>query len=108
MAYHGRVQIVIEQEPGSSGVDSVRHEIRMLGGHSVVADKVTGSKDIRLEPFASQAEAGNVQLKRGDWNGTYIDEMCAVPNGKYRDQADASGGAYNKLMSAGSFTIEEY
>ena len=32
-----------------------------------------------------------------DTIGAFIDEMCAVPNGVYRDQADATGGAYNKL-----------
>lgn len=97
---HGNaVQIEIEQEPGSSGVDSISAQIKMLAGFRVHADRVSGSKDVRLEPFAAQAEAGNVELLRGAWNGAFIDEMCAVPNGTYRDQADATGGAYNKLAS---------
>ena len=61
------------------------------------ADRVTGDKDVRIEPFAAQAEAGNVKLVRGPWNGAYVDEMCAVPTGAFRDQADATAGGFNKL-----------
>lgn len=91
------VKVYIEQEPGSSGLDSVSDEIRLLAGFAVQADKPTGDKDTRLEPFAAQAEAGNVALVRGDWNGLYIEEMVSIPNGLYRDQADATAGGFNKL-----------
>ncbi len=99
------VSIWIEQEPGSSGVDSVQDEIKMLAGWPVFADKVTGDKDTRLEPFAAQAEAGNVKLLRGDWNQMYIDELSAVPNSQYRDQADATAGAFNRLSSGVSWLV---
>ena len=91
------VHIYIEQEPGSSGKDSVDDEILLLGAYPVHADRPTGDKDTRLEPFVAQAEAGNVRLVRGAWNAAYIDEMCAIPSGTYRDQADATAGGYNKL-----------
>lgn len=94
------VPVYIEQEPGSSGLDSVKDEIRQLEGFPVFPDRPTGDKDTRLEPFAAQAGAGNVLLLRGPWNGDYIDEMCAVPNGVYRDQADATAGAFLKLVDA--------
>jgi predicted phage terminase large subunit-like protein len=86
-----------EQEPGSGGKESAEATTRMLAGYNVRADPVTGEKDVRLEPFAAQAEAGNVKLVRGAWNSAYIEEMCAVPNGAFRDQADATAGAFNKL-----------
>lgn len=89
--------IYIEQEPGSSGKDSVDDEILLLSEYPVHADRPTGDKDTRLEPFVAQAEAGNVRLVRGAWNAAYIDEMCAIPSGTYRDQADATAGGYNKL-----------
>lgn len=95
--YGNRVRIVIEQEPGSSGVDTIDELIRLLAAYPVAGDKATGDKDVRLEPFAAQAEAGNVHLVAGLWNGLYIDEMCAVPNGFYRDQADATAGGYNQV-----------
>lgn len=97
----GRVDIWIEQEPGSGGKESAENTIRNLAGFSIRADKVTGSKDTRLEPFAAQVQGDNVRLKKGKWNWDYIEELCAVPNGAFRDQADASAGAFNKLVSVG-------
>ena len=98
---HGQVSVWIEQEPGSGGKESAEATIRNLAGFAVFADRVTGDKDVRLEPFAAQAEAGNVLLVKGMWNRDYIDEMCAVPSAQYRDQADASAGGFNKLARGG-------
>ncbi len=97
LKYNNTVKIYIEQEPGSSGKDSVDDEITLLAEYPTHADRPTGDKDTRLEPFVAQAEAGNVRLVRGMWNQAYIEEMCAVPNGAFRDQADATAGGYNKL-----------
>lgn len=102
----GFVQTFIEQEPGSSGKDSVSDEIVMLGQFAVYADRPSGSKDVRLEPFAAQCEARNVRLVRGRWNSAYIDELCAIPNGTFRDQADSTSGAYNKLAVGGDWSVQ--
>lgn len=102
LKYKGEVHIWIEQEPGSGGKESAESTIRNLSGHPVYADRPTGDKDVRLEPFAAQAEADNVKLVRGDWNGGWIEELCAIPNGTYRDQADATAGGFNKLNEAGT------
>lgn len=96
-----RVKIYIEQEPGSSGVDTIDDLVVLLGKFPVAGDRASGDKDVRLEPFAAQAEAGNVRIVRGAWNGEYIDEMCAIPTGFYRDQADATAGGYNRLPKRG-------
>jgi len=87
----------LEQEPGSSGVDSIQAIIRMLAGYSVHADRVTGSKTTRAEPFAAQAEAGNVVLVRGYWNALFLDELLVFPNGQHDDQVDAASGVFGKL-----------
>jgi predicted phage terminase large subunit-like protein len=93
------VKVYLEQEPGSSGVDSVQEIIRMLAGYSVHADKVTGDKGVRAEPFAAQAEAGNVKVKRDRWNATYIDELTSFPVGSHDDQVDGSSGAFMHLVN---------
>jgi predicted phage terminase large subunit-like protein len=99
---HGRkIPQWFEEEGGSSGKDASRAIIKYMAGHIIKPDRPTGSKDVRLEPFAAQAEAGNVKLVRGKWNGEYIEEMCAIPNGRFRDQADGTSGAYNKLARSG-------
>lgn len=97
----GNVKVWIEQEPGSTGRDSVAVLIKLLSGYSVYADKVTGDKEFRAEPLEAQAQAGNVKLIRGDWNDAYLDELCDFPVGKYKDQVDASSGAFNKLALTG-------
>lgn len=103
-----QVGIWVEQEPGSGGKESAEISVQDLAGFPVRADPVSGSKDARMEPFIAQAEASNLSLLRGAWNGAYIDELCAVPNGKYRDQADASSGAFNKLALDRSGALLEF
>jgi predicted phage terminase large subunit-like protein len=95
------VKIYVEQEPGSGGKESADATVKNLKGFVIKTDRPTGDKDTRLEPFAAQAEAGNVRLVRGVWNEDYIEEMIAIPNGKRRDQGDASSGAFNRLQDAG-------
>ena len=64
------------------------------------ADRPTGDKDTRLLPLEAQSEAGNVKLLAGRWNRGWLDEITTLPNGLYRDQSDASSGAFNKLAGA--------
>lgn len=94
------VAIWVEQEPGSGGKESAQLSVRLLSGFPVYTERVTGSKDVRLEPFRAQCEAGNVYLVKGAWNAEYIDELISIPNGRFRDQSDASSGSYNKLALA--------
>jgi predicted phage terminase large subunit-like protein len=96
-ARRGRVDVWIEQEPGSGGKESAEATIRNLAGFSIHAERPTGDKDVRMEPFAAQAEAGNVKLVRGAWNAAWLDEITAIPHGAYRDQGDATAGGFNKL-----------
>jgi len=91
-------EIYIEQEPGSGGKESADATIASLKGFRIRRDRPTGSKDARLEPFAVQAENGKVVLVRGPWNWAWLEEICTVPFSTYRDQADASSGAFNKLV----------
>jgi predicted phage terminase large subunit-like protein len=94
---YGRVRIFTEQEPGSGGKESALTTVRNLAGYPVFKEPVTGAKEVRAEPFAAQAEAGNVRLVRGAWNRAYLDELCSFPSSRYDDQVDASSGAFNKL-----------
>lgn len=91
------VKVWIEQEPGSGGKESAESTIRNLAGYTIKAERPTGEKPTRAEPFSVQVEAGNVRILRGDWNADYIAEMKTFPVGKFKDQIDASSGAFNKL-----------
>jgi predicted phage terminase large subunit-like protein len=92
-------KIFIEQEPGSGGKDSVEATIRILAGYIVEADRVSGAKEVRAEPFAAQWQAGNLRLVSARWNRDYLNEHEFFPNGKYKDQVDASSGAFNRIAS---------
>jgi predicted phage terminase large subunit-like protein len=91
----GAVTHVFPQDPGSAGKDVGRAFIRLLAGFSVKTELESGDKATRADPFASQWNAGNVQLVRAPWNKAFIDEHLAFPSGKYDDQVDTSGGGYN-------------
>ena len=96
------MKIFVEQEPGSGGKESAEASVRMLAGFSAEADKVSaseGNKVVRADPFAAQWQAGNVRLVQGAWNRTYLDEHEHFPAGQYKDQVDASAGAFNKIAS---------
>ncbi len=97
--HDNEVSVWTEQEPGSGGKESAEATVRLLAGFPVHTETVTGSKEVRAEPFAAQAEAGNVRVVRAPWNGDYLDELLAFPSGRYSDQVDASSGAFNKLAS---------
>lgn len=93
----GHVRVYVEQEPGSGGKESAENTIRGLAGFAIQADRVTGSKEVRAEPFAAQCQGGNVSLLSADWNKEYLDHVCLFPMGVYKDEVDASSGAFNKL-----------
>lgn len=92
-------KIWTEQEPGSGGKESAENTIKNLAGYPVHADKVTGSKEVRAEPFAAQVEGHNVFLLLGTWNDDFIEECQMFPNGTFSDQVDSASGAFNKLNS---------
>ena len=93
-----QVSVWMEQEPGSSGVNTIDHYRRnILPEFIFKGDKVTGSKVERAMPAASQSEAGNIFLVSGLWNNGFIEEIGMFPDGKYKDKADSFSGAFNKL-----------
>jgi predicted phage terminase large subunit-like protein len=91
------VDIWIEQEPGSGGKESAESTIKNLSGFKIRAERPSGDKATRAEPYAVQVEAGNVKLVKGAWNRDYIEEHKTFPVGKYKDQIDAASQAFNKL-----------
>ena len=96
-------QIVIEQEPGASGVNTIHHYVtRVLPDYTVRGQRSTGSKVERAGPVSSQAEAGNIRLYRGPWLGPFLDEVEAFPLGGHDDQVDALSGAMMRLRASHS------
>jgi predicted phage terminase large subunit-like protein len=65
----------------------------------VVFYPVTGSKEHRATPLASQAQAGNVKLIRGPWNEAFLSEAENFPEGIHDDQIDAAADAFDELTN---------
>jgi predicted phage terminase large subunit-like protein len=99
-----RYSIWFEQEPGSGGKESAEASVRRFKAFDAHADKVTGEKIVRAEPYAGAVQNGDVSLVAGEWNRAFIEEHEQYPYGKYLDQVDATAGAFNKLAeSVGSY-----
>ena len=41
-----------------------------------------------------------MSMVRGEWNLIYLDELSFFPYSKYKDQVDASSGAFNILTKS--------
>ena len=95
-----RYSIWFEQEPGSGGKESAEASVRRFKAFGAFADKVTGEKVIRAEPYASAVQNGDVSLVAGAWNCDFLQEHEEYPFGKYLDQVDATAGAFNKLAES--------
>lgn len=94
------VDIYMEQEPGSLAIDAIEHYAkRVLKSFHFQGDRVTGSKEIRAEKFSTAVKQHRVKIVKAHWNTAYYDELELFPNGRYLDQADASSGVYDKLMT---------
>lgn len=94
-------KIMLEQEPGASGVAEVDMLIRSLGGFNAGKDLVQKDKITRAQALAAHCEAGNVKLVAGPWNEAFLKELEMFPFGEHDDQVDAASGAYNSLNGPG-------
>lgn len=99
-------RISLPQDPGQAGKSQVGYLILGLAGYQVSSSVESGDKETRARPFASQAEAGNVDILYADWNDSYLEELCAFPNAKHKDQVDATSRAFNELVLNPAFDIK--
>lgn len=96
------VRIILEQEPGSGGLESAENSQKALAllGFRVSLDKVTGDKVARADPLSVQVNLRNVVLVNGAWNRDFTSEMEFFPNSTFSDQVDSASGAFASLAKA--------
>lgn len=106
-------EIQIEREGGASGKGDFMDIARELAGFRVREHNIVGmgKKEHRAEPWSSQLAAGNVWVvDNGQSEGTgecdwdiddYVHEHVLFPKGTYKDQVDASSGAFLVMSSRG-------
>jgi len=93
----------MEEEGGSAGKNVTMQYARLLRGFNFRGIRPSGAKETRIGPFSSYTEAENVHVlispvEDNLWINPYFNELTALPDGKYWDQADASSGAFNILV----------
>ncbi len=86
----------------SGGIESALYSVNNLAGFMVHIDRASQSKEARAEPLSIQVEHGNVFLLEGNWNPAYLSEVASFPRGKFKDQVDATVGAFRMLCGTGT------
>ncbi len=89
-------RICPELDPGQAGVAQAAAIVKLLAGYDVHPVRVHADKITRCKPASAQAEAGNFRLVKSEWNGPYVRELDAFPEGA-KDQVDSTSGAFNQL-----------
>jgi predicted phage terminase large subunit-like protein len=97
------VEVWVEQEPGSAGLNTIDQMARdVLPGYGVYPMRHTGDKLTRAKPFSAACERGLVKLVRGTWLGAFLDRLCGfgLP-GVHDDVPDAASAAHEALAVRG-------
>jgi predicted phage terminase large subunit-like protein len=93
--------IVMEQEPGASGVQVIDYYRRsVLQDRNLRAYRPTGPKESRISIVSSHSEGGNLKLITGAWISDFLEEAELYPDGNHDDQLDAVAGAIAMLQAA--------
>ena len=99
-----KYKVRIPQDPGAAGKIIVNYYIKLLAGFSVKSEPVSGSKQQRATPFASQWQNGNVEILIAPWNDSYFTQLESFPESKHDDMVDASSDSFNEV-AAPSFNL---
>jgi len=115
----GTVQ-AIPQDPGQAGkdqADQLRRLVESAGGRCVTRP-VSGGKELRAGGYSAQHQAGLIDVVSTEgetdparrWNGAFVAEHTAFPQGAHDDQVDAAAEAYNVLVggAAKTATVTRY
>lgn len=101
-----RVEISLPQDPGQAGKSQAQTLAKLLSAYTVHATPETGDKVTRFGPFSAQAEAGNVDVLRGDWNDEWFSALEAFPDAKHDDAPDSTSRAYNALSLRSTYSLD--
>ena len=93
-------KIRLPQDPGQAGKQQVSFWAKMLSGYNFTASPVTGDKVTRATPFASQVNAGNVDMVRANWNDALVDELRPFNSAPHDDIVDALSDAYAEMATS--------
>jgi predicted phage terminase large subunit-like protein len=93
------VRIAIPEDPGQAGKSQAQQLVRLLAGYDVRTKRASGDKATRFGAFSAQAEAGNVDILRGEWNESWFTALEAFPESAHDDDVDSTSEAFNLLTA---------
>ena len=103
--YGRKVRIRMNQDPGQAGKEQAENYLKLLAGFPVTITPETGSKETRAEPLSAQwigpegSEYGLVDVLIAPWTETYLGQLEAFPESKFKDMVDASSTGFLELQS---------
>ncbi len=92
-----RVRQGIECVSAQVGVLQTLLRDPLLLAHTFTPIEVHRDKLTRALPLVARSEQGKLAIVRGPWNQSFIDELCAFPEGMHDDQVDACSGGLTLL-----------
>lgn len=92
--------IWMEQEPGSSGVNTIHTYRKLLLGFNFRGDRPTGNKIERARAASAASENGLVYIVRGAKTVEFLNELQAFPLGAHDDMVDAFCGGFHKIAES--------
>lgn len=78
----------------------------LLTSYTFTPIEVHRDKVTRALPLIARAEQGKFAIVRANWNQTFLDELCAFPEGLHDDKVDAASGGMT-LLSLPSGAIND-
>lgn len=97
--------INLAQDPGQAGKWQIEFLVSLLSQFIVKSDPVSGDKQLRAGPAATQAEFGKIKLVRGAWNKDFLEEVCNFPGSKHDDIVDALSDLIRVLSSLSIYSL---
>lgn len=101
-------RVELPQDPGQAGKAQAQQLIRLVAGRDANAELQSGSKEVRATGLSAQQRARNVLLWEADWNGPFVAELAAFPQGTHDDQVDAAASGFNALVEPFQVIEERY
>jgi predicted phage terminase large subunit-like protein len=92
-------EIWMEQEMGSAGKESSEGTIRNLAGFRAFAERPTGDKAHRADPFSVQVNNGSVMMLNAGWGNTLLEELRYFPYATHDDCVDSLSLAFQHLIA---------
>lgn len=94
------VAIWLEQEPGSSGANTISMYQRLLLGFNFRGDRPTGSKIERARTASAACENGLVYIIKGAKMTEFLNELQSFPVGAHDDMVDAFSAGLLKIAES--------